>query len=58
MARLMVIYDPNERISGLPNEVRPKMGVKEASLSLGEDPTLEEIQEAASSLMVLLTKQL
>lgn len=58
MARLMVLYDPNERLSGLPNEVRLQIGVKEASLSLGEDPTLEEIEDAAKRLMALLVDQL
>lgn len=58
MARLMVLYDPDEKISGLPNEVRLRMGVMEASLSLGEDPTLEEIEDAAKRLMALLVEQL
>jgi hypothetical protein len=59
MARIMVIYDPNNRIRGLSPDTLKRLGVKEAVLSLAEDdPTLEEIQTAAGKLIALLVEQL
>ncbi len=58
MARLMVIYDPNDRISGLPPDTLKHLGVKEAVLSIPEDLEGNDIYALARKLSELLLEQL
>lgn len=58
MPRLMVIYDPTDRIEGLPQHVKKDRGILEAVLSIGEGQEPEEIAGIASQLTTLLLEQM
>ena len=54
----MVIYDPNERVSGFSAEVLKRLGVKEAAISIADDLDGEDISAVASKLAGMLLEQL
>ena len=58
MARLIVVFDPNDRISGIPVEEMKRLGVKEASLSIPENLEGNDIYAIAKKLSELLLEQL
>jgi hypothetical protein len=58
MAKLMIIYDPNDRISGLPPDELRRLGVKEATLSVPEDLDGSDLGMVARNLAELLLAQL
>lgn len=58
MPRLMVIYDPTDRIEGLPTHIAKDRGILEAKLSIGENYEPEEIADIANRLSALLLEQM
>lgn len=58
MPKLVVLFDPNDRISGLPPEEMRRMEVKEATLSVPEDLEGSDIYHLARKLAELLLEQL
>jgi hypothetical protein len=59
MARLHVIYDPQEKIStAYPKDELDKFGMKIAVLSTSDDLTNAEITKTAAELACLLLEQI
>jgi hypothetical protein len=56
--KLMVIYDPTDRLSGLPAEERKRWSVQEATLSLPEGLEGKDIYALARKLAELLLEQI
>ena len=58
MPNLIVIYDPKDRVSGVPVEYRRSEGVREASLSIKDNMEDRDIYTLARKLAELLLEQL
>ncbi len=58
MAQLLIVYDPNDRISLMPTDQRKHLDVKEAILPVAEDLENSDIYTLARKLAELLLEQL
>jgi hypothetical protein len=58
MPKLMVVYDPKDKVSGLPVEMRRQYDIMEATLSVPEDLEGLDIYSLARKLAELLLEQL
>jgi|HubBroStandDraft_1064217.scaffolds.fasta_scaffold08818_7 hypothetical protein len=58
MPKLMVVYDPQDKVSGLPIEMRRQYDIMEATLSIPEDLEGLDIYALARKLSELLLEQL
>lgn len=58
MPNLTVIYDPDDKISGLTVEDRKRFGIKQANLSIAEDLEGSDIYALARKLAEMLLEQL
>ena len=58
MPKLMIIFDPLDRVSGFRPEDRERIGVKEATLSIPDDLDGNDIYAIARKLAELLLEQL
>jgi hypothetical protein len=57
MPKLMVVFDPNDRIDSKSDELK-RFGIKEASLSIPEGLDGKDIYQIARKLAELLLEQL
>lgn len=58
MPKLMVVYDPEDKVSGLPPEMRKQYNIMEATLSIPEDLHGHDIYALARKLSEMLLEQL
>lgn len=58
MPKLMIVYDPDDRISGLTPDMRKHLCVSEATLSVPEGLEGKDIYTIARKLAELLVEQL
>lgn len=58
MPKLIILYDPDDKISGMKPEDRKRFGVKEATLSLADDVDGLDLRAVAIELAGLLISQL
>ncbi len=58
MPKLIILYDPDDKLSGLPPETLRKLNIKEATLALREDHEVDDVRAAADGLLKLLIEQL
>lgn len=57
MPKLMVVYDPEDKVSGLPVEMRRQYNIMEATLSVPEDLEGNDIYALARKLAEMLLEQ-
>jgi len=57
MPKIIITYDPTDRVVGFIVDVKKQLGIKEASLSLPEDLEGIDIYNIAKKLAELLLEQ-
>lgn len=58
VAKLMVIFDPTDRVKGFDPEHANRIGIKEASLAIPDDLDGQDIYALAQKLAALMLEQI